>query len=334
MRNSEIEYWALSVIDRAARGQPVEDSRVELKSDLIDAAKAARRIAGHANSSHGETILWLVGVDERRGPCGAKLDAFADWWSQVCSQFDGMVPECTSISITYGESTVLAILFETDRAPYVVRNSAGGHVRFEVPWRDGTAVRSASRSDLLRILVPLQKLPRVELLSGSLTAYEDDKERKWHWNLELWLYAASILSESLVIPFHKCAVSLELRDGLERTSLSELRLAPPYRHGGPPLMVLRSPIPFPRPEPDSLTIDGTATELIIGGPGRFRLLANGFTEPISRDLGSSVARTEASLRAIGPEQGIIVAAEMLWVAPAREGSRNLKGTWACSSEAK
>lgn len=49
MRKTDIEFWALSIIERVEKGQPVEDSRVELKGDWIDPKKAARRIAGHAN---------------------------------------------------------------------------------------------------------------------------------------------------------------------------------------------------------------------------------------------------------------------------------------------
>ena len=67
MNSRQIESWALRVIDCVKRGQPNEDFLVELKRDWIDEAKAARRIAGHANAARGENILWLIGFDEKEG---------------------------------------------------------------------------------------------------------------------------------------------------------------------------------------------------------------------------------------------------------------------------
>lgn len=64
MRQSDIEYWALSIIDRVKSKQPIEDSRVELKASWPDPKKAARRLAGHANAARGEPILWLVGIND------------------------------------------------------------------------------------------------------------------------------------------------------------------------------------------------------------------------------------------------------------------------------
>jgi len=89
MKPTEIEGWALSVINRALAGQPVEDARVELKSKWPDNAHgAARRIAGHANAAHGEPILWLIGIDEKnRQVVGADYVELASWWSQVQSLF-------------------------------------------------------------------------------------------------------------------------------------------------------------------------------------------------------------------------------------------------------
>jgi hypothetical protein len=68
MKATEIDAWALRVIDQVVSGKPNEDSRVELKADWpIDYSKAARRIAGHANAARGDPILWLIGVDQATG---------------------------------------------------------------------------------------------------------------------------------------------------------------------------------------------------------------------------------------------------------------------------
>jgi hypothetical protein len=93
MRTSEIDAWALRVIERVEKNEPHEDDRVELKAEWPESpSEAARRIAGHANQMRGEPFLWLIGVDERRGVVGADKNNLANWWPQVESQFDGPVP--------------------------------------------------------------------------------------------------------------------------------------------------------------------------------------------------------------------------------------------------
>jgi len=163
MKGIEIEEWALRVIERAEQCQPNEDARVDLKTKWPDtAAKAARQIAGHANAARGVSILWVIGVDEQQGVIGASQNDLADWWPQVKSQFDGPVPRMMDRVVYRGEKTAVALNFETDQGPYVVKNpafgtSGGGPVGLEVPWREGTSTRSATHSDLVLLLSPLQK---------------------------------------------------------------------------------------------------------------------------------------------------------------------------------
>ncbi|HKA22780.1 MAG TPA: hypothetical protein VKN18_31200, partial [Blastocatellia bacterium] len=140
MRIHEIEYWALNVLDRIKRHQPIEDSRVELKATWPDPKKAARRIAGHANAARGEPILWLIGVDEGAGTVpGIEFIEFASWYDTVKSAFDELAPEPVSINIPSDGVTIAGLYFETDRAPFVVKNSEGGTIQREVPWREATS---------------------------------------------------------------------------------------------------------------------------------------------------------------------------------------------------
>jgi len=178
MRTSEIERWALNVIRQVERQQPVEDSRVELKSAWpTDHSKAARRIAGHANAARGEHILWLIGVDETVGVVGADYVEFSNWIRQVESNFDQLSPRAHSLDVpTNSGQTVVALVFETSRAPFVVKNPAYGSrpndpISLEVPWRDGTSTRSATRADLLLVLSD------VSSLGGLLNELE--------WNLDI-----------------------------------------------------------------------------------------------------------------------------------------------------
>ena len=51
MTPQEVELWASDVVTVLQSGQKVEDTRVELKTSWIEPAKAAPRLAGHANAS-------------------------------------------------------------------------------------------------------------------------------------------------------------------------------------------------------------------------------------------------------------------------------------------
>jgi hypothetical protein len=225
MRPNQIEAWALRVVDAVEKGAPVEDSRVELKAVWPDPKKAARRIAGHANAAHGEPILWLIGVDEKTGAVGVDKQDLSKWWPQVESQFDALAPRCVDLNVPVRGVWVVALLMETDRAPFVVNNPAANMDK-EVPWREGTSVRSARRADLIRLLEPSEKLPDVDLLYACLNVCEA-------YNT---LWACLIISpprgHDLVIPVHKCAAAI-VGGSPERTdSFSDLRFLEQTKDSG------------------------------------------------------------------------------------------------------
>lgn len=163
MRPAQIEAWVLSLVDQITAGKRVEDSRVELKAQWPEPQTAARRIAGHANASGGDPILWVIGLDETRGVVSVDPVEFADWWAQAKKEFDGIEPLVTDLTVPASGGTLIALLFDTSRRPYVVKNPAygkpgSGPVTLEVPWRTATAVHSARREDLIRLLAPMQSL--------------------------------------------------------------------------------------------------------------------------------------------------------------------------------
>lgn len=223
MKLAEIEIWAHSIIDRVQQQQPVEDSRVELKAEWTDKYhQFARRLAGHANAAQGEPILWLIGVKEGVGVTGADAVEFGSWWRQVSKHFDQLTPRPTevavSVSIGAEQKTAVAILFETDRAPYVVINpnfsQSKGEIKYEVPWREGTSVRTADRADLLRVLIPQQKLPHLEVLWAELYARTntDFDPGAITWQLEAHVFIEQ--TEGRVsLPRHRCAGSIDMDSG-------------------------------------------------------------------------------------------------------------------------
>src|SRR5438128_2592511 len=124
MKGQDITDWALNIIGRALSGQPTEDSRIELKAVWPEVRKAARRLAGHANASYGESILWIIGVDQKaREIVGAGGKELANWYPQLQKEFDGNVAPhlIADVNLTSDGKPVVALLFDTSNAPYVVK---------------------------------------------------------------------------------------------------------------------------------------------------------------------------------------------------------------------
>jgi hypothetical protein len=220
MRKSEVETWASQIVDRLRAGQPLEDSRVELKREWIDAVKAARQLAGHANAARGDDILWLVGLDEKgQQVSGVDPAGLLDWWNKTKAQFDELHPAMTDLVVPVGgDVSVMALLFETDRAPFVVKVAASD--RLDVPWRDGTGVRSARRSDLLRVLAPIKQRADFEVLDVELLCVRMDNRGDPTWQLTVRMYVTPPGHEPLVIPLHRCSAEIVFA-GAERMTLSE-----------------------------------------------------------------------------------------------------------------
>lgn len=203
------------MIERVNSDQPIEDSRVELKAEWPQTEKAARRIAGHANAARGASILWLIGVDEKTGVVGAQVNELATWFPKMESNFDGLAPEHVDLNIPVDGQTVVALYFETERAPFVVKNAAfgqkgGGPVELEVPWRDGTSIRSARRSEIVRMLSPLATSPQIEILQAQLetSPKEGSNGQRTTWGLALLLYLTAQPEVHTIVPDHRYRVSM------------------------------------------------------------------------------------------------------------------------------
>jgi hypothetical protein len=155
MTASEVERWALAVVDRLIRLGQREDDRVEFKREPPDAIKFARTLAGHANAARGEHILWLLGVDRDAGFVGIETLEWSELWPQIQSHFENRVsPTPIVVGIEWEGRGGYAIAFDTSQPPYVVKNPVfgqanGGPCEREVPWRVGTLTQTATRTHLL-----------------------------------------------------------------------------------------------------------------------------------------------------------------------------------------
>ncbi len=303
MRPSQIESWALEVVDRVQAGIPIEDFRLELKATWIAPEKAARRIAGHANAARGAPILWLIGIDEKYGVVGVDHDRFLSWHHQMTACFDGIAPSVIDMIIPVNGATIVALLFETDRAPFIVQNpvfgrQGGGPVQWEIPWREGTAIRSARRQDVMRLLMPLQRRPSFEILDGQIQAdFNRPDADSLLWRMSLSLYNAAIGDDRIVIPFHKCQAAFKCGENGSWIGFDSILIRPPYRVGGfsSSLQAMLS-----------LTIQGTPDEVFITGPGKLLLEAEVET-PLLGDLRQAVVKTSISLLAIDADHPIHLA---------------------------
>lgn len=275
MRPFEIESWVLRVVDQVTRNSHSEDSLVELKSAWPKPPAAARQIAAHANAARGAEILWIIGLDEDLGVSGADPNELADWFSSVRSQFNQVCPSLQDLNIRIGDYTVVALLFQTDRAPYLVRNAVfgtpgGGSVEWELPWREGRKTRTANREDIFHLVGPLVRLPELEWLKCSLSVRVETTNTgvmNQCWYLNGSMYVVPSGAESLVIPFHRCSVSVTLANGISINQWPGFHLSPPRKFN----LFQREGMSS---STDSMTIESSSSEVIISGPGRLRFEAS------------------------------------------------------------
>lgn len=185
--SAEIGEWARRVVALVKAGGQSEWSEVELKYLWPKAEKSFRKLAGMANAAGSAPILWLIGVEEETGKVTTpKNMELADWWPQVQALFAGAPPAMREVAVEIDGETIMALCFETDAAPYVVKLLGSQHqneVPFlranerdveeepsaEVTMREGTTLRSATRADLLRILKPAARIPHLTPTVGHVT---------------------------------------------------------------------------------------------------------------------------------------------------------------------
>lgn len=258
MTHSEIERWALRVVEQVKHGQPNEDARVELKAAWPnDTYKAARQIAAHANPAGGEPILWIIGVDQKGAIVGAVHNELSTWYKQVESNFDELAPGVTDVNIPVDDKIIVALLFDTERRPYVIKSTGGGPVTHEVPWRGSTSTRSAKRAELIWLLDSIPRLPRWEALNGTLSVERTDSPRMMgnnrRWLLNLKLYVEPDGPARISVPFHRCTGRLTFPEFGSNPKLRSIRLAPYDRQ--------------------SVNIKGSNVDLVINGPGMVTLEA-------------------------------------------------------------
>jgi hypothetical protein len=313
----QIEARSLAVFDAVKSGHRVEDGLVELKADWPDPQRSARRLAGHANSAHGEGILWLIGLDESRGVQPLSDVDLAEWWAQVQTAFDRVTPILTDVVVHTEDGPIHALFFDTSLSPFVVKNNAygkpgGGSVECEVPWRDGTAVRSATRSNLIRLLSPVVHLPELEALSASVVLRIGDPaaNEKYEWNFRLDLYVTPQVGTVVVFPVHRTKLEFSLNGGASNP-LDSAALT----YYAPSRTTFESGL---RNVSDTASVETTSSEAIIHLPGRLHCSGR-YAMPVSGMRDGLPMRLRYSVHPTHSERAIELEAELTVSATDKDG---------------
>lgn len=219
MRQQRLEARVLHLVDVVISGRRVEDDRVEFKSIWpADHRRAARQIAGLANAAGAEPILWIVGVDENahKTTTPGNIEP-ADWWSMVSKWFAEVAPELSLLTVPTPHGTVIALEFDTGRAPYVVTTTGATEVHREIPWRTANSTRSAHRSEILRSLVGEAAVPHLECVGATLRIEQGPGRRSPRTagdpgvvSAEFSMTAYVECTEPVRLPEHKWSLVLEI----------------------------------------------------------------------------------------------------------------------------
>lgn len=233
--NKQTEVRIIDLVDHVVSGGRCEDDLIECKREFpTEAKKAARQIAGLLNAARGSMAIWIVGLDEGAHEVVKNQGTVdpANWLPQVTKYFRGLDPNPEVRTVITGHGLVTALLFDTERAPYVVTTDGGSGGDLEVPWRVGTGTRSATRAQLLSLLVSTQAIPTVEVINPTLTAAKSaDRDATLDFKADLFVSA----SERVFLPRHRWQLTAHTSEWEQDAPVPlEMRFTPHWRHGRPP----------------------------------------------------------------------------------------------------
>lgn len=277
MDKSAIEYKALNLLDalgtsgqrlnEAAR-KALADERAMLWAGLPPAAKAARELAGQANTARGQTLLWLLrGKSKTKSkPAPIPRAELEAWLQELRQTFEGIPPQIEVLEVvsSAGEP-VIAMHVETDRAPFVIYTTTarkpGAERATEVLWQEDGLSRPIRRAELVRMVTPLRDLPEFEILLGELSFYKNvnrmlDPRTAYHWSLDATVYVAPKDEKRWILPMRRSGVVLECVTPAFASEASQVNLSA---------------------DRESTAITETDSALLVHGVGQFYLFASGST---------------------------------------------------------
>ncbi|WP_437490606.1 hypothetical protein WME75_14000 [Sorangium sp. So ce1014] len=269
--HAQLERRVIDIADRVKRRVPIEDSLVELKREWPEHTdkkryEFSRQIAGHANSAGGSPILWIIGIHDKSATVpGATDDELSTWLAIFKSHFDGLAPDLLiNLVVPVGDVSVVALRFDTSRAPYVLKYPRLSEPTREVPWREGNAARTATREDLMRVLAPVEAVPDIE--PRECIVSEGGRHDALQLSLRFEMYVHSATGEKVTFPLYKCkaAIGNTRADGKIRwVPMSVARItASPHHTTKPGYGHI-----------ESKTVIESASETIVSGAGMVTMYA-------------------------------------------------------------
>lgn len=230
MNATQLEALVIAAVDAVKAGVKPEDDRIEFKRGWPSVDKA-RQLAATANQALGDHVIYVIGVDDKTGTVYPLDDTDpATWWAQIESRFNEVTPDLIrhlGIQISDSER-VVALLFQTDRAPYVVKVGAEGGGELEVPIRAGTRTRSAKRHELIRMLYPAVSVPSLTGISGLLSMtpqFEDGAFTELSFWTRAQVMFEPVPGNAVFLPWHTASATIEVDgahvDGEVRTYIAK-----------------------------------------------------------------------------------------------------------------
>jgi hypothetical protein len=205
VNKQRVEVRVADQVARVLAGGQIEDDYVECKGEWYDDhRKSARQIAGLCNAARGDDATWIVGIDEDDHQLrGLPTVEHATWWGQVKKWFtDGVAPELDTLVVPVAGGSVVVLVFTTDRAPYAIK-VADRQVSLEVPWREANSTTTATRSQLLRLLVANAATPELELINPEVSCISPTPETA---TFEADLFVSA--TERAMLPNHRWSLSI------------------------------------------------------------------------------------------------------------------------------
>lgn len=158
---------------------------------------------------------------------------------------------------------------------------------------------------MLRLLVPRLRLPVIDVLVGELRASrkkDQSAPQSAHVQLEIYVTPSSL--ERIVIPFHKCAMRVQVPAHFD-SEAEEINLSPQVSYPYFPRDALR----MRERRVLSLTIDNTPSEVVIDGPGLVNVTGR-IPSIVVSDDSQATAVVTLTVRPAGAEEGLSVTAEL------------------------
>ncbi|MDV6310023.1 hypothetical protein [Gordonia amicalis] len=277
--DSRTEARVIELVDHVVAGGRCEDDTIDCKRQLDAASpKQARKIAGMLNAARFRPTMWIIGLDENAHQVITPADEpdLANWLPQIQRHFEGIDLDMQSSRVHTNHGIVTVLQFDSSRPPYVINNPDGaGSASREVPWRTGTSTKTATRAQLLSLLVDAGELPDVELISPTLTAqlYDRDKVRL-DLQADLYFYA----NAPAVLPSHRWSLRALADDEWPDSEAAHLTMkfsphAQPHARDLPVTVVMRGgkSSNLETPHPQGVTV--RASGLIVNGSDSVRMHA-------------------------------------------------------------